>query len=87
MRNAVTTIVVFLVLALISYAALAWLVPAISSGPSSSPSGFNYGTSFVGPLSRDLAPWLAIIIAALGPVTLLRAATDNIGRGTRRRRR
>jgi len=79
----VVVIAAFWVFAGIAYALMEWAVPAIYSGSSASPSGFNYGTSFIVPFSRAFGPWIAGIIVVLGPIGALRAA---IGRYTNRHR-
>jgi hypothetical protein len=61
-------VLMFWVLAGLVFASTQWIVPAMyGNGPSSAPSGFNYGQVFGVPFIKTWGLWIAGILFLFGP--------------------
>ena len=74
------TIVVFWVLALITFVVTQWVAPALYGNSSPSPtSGFDYAHSFGIPLVTAWGKWVALFLVILGPLAAAWRAVERGG--------
>jgi hypothetical protein len=67
-RVMLVIVLMFWVLAGLVFAATQWIVPAMyGNGPSSAPSGFNYGKVVGVPFIKTWGLWIAGILLLFGP--------------------
>jgi len=84
-RLTIATFGIFLGLAVLVLIVCELIAPAIASGSSPSPSGFNYGAMFGANFFRPFGWIVAAALVILAPITLLFRAADVLGDRLRER--